>query len=52
MTPQFHRFAVEEMLDGIYFAPNTATRSGPATHKPPEPDDNYAIIYSPRSRAR
>ena len=21
MTPQFHRFAVEELLDGVYFAP-------------------------------
>ncbi len=48
MTPQFHRFAVEELLDGIYFAPTYGnTLMGLATHKPPEPDDNYAIIYYP-----
>jgi hypothetical protein len=48
MTPQFHRFAVEELLDGIYFAPTYGnTLMGLATHKPPEPQDNYAIIYYP-----
>ena len=48
MTPQFHRFAVEELLDGIYFAPTYGnTLMGLATHKPPEPHDNYAIIYYP-----
>jgi hypothetical protein len=48
MTPQFHRFAVEELLDGIYFAPTYGnTLMGLATHKPPEPRDNYAIIYYP-----
>jgi hypothetical protein len=48
MTPQFHRFAVEELLDGIYFAPTYGnTLMGLATHKPLEPEDNYAIIYYP-----
>ena len=48
MTPQFHRFAVEELLDGIYFAPTYGnTLMGLATHKAPEPKDNYAIIYYP-----
>ena len=48
MTPQFHRFAVEELLDGVYFAPTYGnTLMGLATHKPPEPGDNYAIIYYP-----
>ena len=50
MTPQFHRFAVEELLDGIYFAPTYGnTLMGLATHKPPAPEDNYAIIYYPPS---
>jgi hypothetical protein len=50
MTPQFHRFAVEELLDGIYFAPTYGnTLMGLATHKPLEPEDNYAIIYYPPS---
>ena len=36
MTPQFHRFAVEELLDGVYFAPTYGnTLMGLATHKPP-----------------
>jgi hypothetical protein len=48
MTPQFHRFAVEELLDGIYFAPTYGTTlMGLAVHKPPTPEDNYAIIYFP-----
>src|SRR5829696_5637911 len=48
MTPQFHRFAVEELLDGIYFAPTYGnTLMGLATHKPPTPEDNYAVIYYP-----
>ena len=38
MTPQFHRFAVEELLEGAYFAPTYGnTLMGLATHKPPEP---------------
>ncbi len=48
MTPQFHRFAVEELLDGIYFAPTYGnTLMGLAVHKPFIPEDNYAIIYYP-----
>jgi len=49
MTPQFHRFAVEELLDGIYFAPTYGnTLMGLATHKEPrDPADNFAIIYYP-----
>ena len=48
MTPQFHRFAVEELIPGVYFAPTYGnTLMGLATHKPPEPGDNYAIIYYP-----
>jgi hypothetical protein len=48
MTPQFHRFAVEELLDGVYFAPTYGnTLMGLATHKPPEPEDEWAIIYYP-----
>ncbi len=48
MTPQFHRFAVEELLEGGYFAPTYGnTLMGLATHKPPEPADNWAIIYYP-----
>ena len=53
MTPQFHRFAVEELLDGIYFAPTYGnTLMGLATHKPPTPEDNWAIIYLPAVAAR
>lgn len=48
MTPQFHRFAVEELLEGVYFAPTYGnTLMGLASHKPPEPEDDYAIIYYP-----
>jgi phenylacetate-coenzyme A ligase PaaK-like adenylate-forming protein len=50
MTPQFHRFAVEELLGpDIYFAPTYGnTLMGLATHKiPVDPADNYAIIYYP-----
>ena len=48
MTPQFHRFAVEELLDGVYFAPTYGnTLMGLAVHKPREAKDNYAIIYYP-----
>ena len=48
MTPQFHRFAVEELLDGVYFAPTYGnTLMGLAVHKPREVEDNYAIIYYP-----
>jgi hypothetical protein len=50
MTPQFHRFAVEELLDGVYFAPTYGnTLMGLAVHKPRLAADNYAIIYYPPS---
>ncbi|CAN5527544.1 MAG: hypothetical protein H0T77_11235 [Pyrinomonadaceae bacterium] len=48
MTPQFHRFAVEELLDGAYFAATYGnTLMGLAVHKPRIPEDNYAVIYYP-----
>ncbi|MBI1790706.1 MAG: hypothetical protein HYR60_24515 [Acidobacteria bacterium] len=48
MTPQFCRFAVEELLDGVYFAPTYGnTLMGLAVHKPLMKEDNYAIIYYP-----
>ena len=48
MTPQFHRFAVEELLEGAYFAPTYGnTLMGLAVHKPRQPEDNYAVIYYP-----
>jgi phenylacetate-coenzyme A ligase PaaK-like adenylate-forming protein len=50
MTPQFHRFAVEELLDGVYFAPTYGnTLMGLAVHKPRLAEDNFAIIYYPPS---
>jgi hypothetical protein len=46
MTPQFHRFAVEELLEGAYFAPTYGnTLMGLAVHKPFDPADEYAVIY-------
>jgi phenylacetate-coenzyme A ligase PaaK-like adenylate-forming protein len=48
MTPQFHRFAVEELLEGAYFAPTYGnTMMGLAVHKPRLAEDNYAVIYYP-----
>jgi phenylacetate-coenzyme A ligase PaaK-like adenylate-forming protein len=48
MTPQFHRFAVEELLDGVHFQPTYGnTLMGLAVSKPRLPEDNYAIIYYP-----
>jgi hypothetical protein len=48
MTPQFHRFAVEELLEGAYFAPTYGnTLMGLAAHKPRLPEDNWAVIYYP-----
>ena len=50
MTPQFCKFAVEELLDGVYFAPTYGnTLMGLAVHKPLAKEDNYAIIYYPPS---
>ena len=48
MTPQFYRYAVEELLDGVYFAPTYGnTLMGLAVHKPRLQEDNYALIYYP-----
>jgi len=50
MTPQFHRFAVEELLEGAYFqATYGNTLMGLAAGKPRLPEDNWAIIYYPPS---
>src|SRR5256714_4257945 len=50
MTPKFCRYAVEELLDGVYFAPTYGnTLMGLAVHKPLLKEDNYAIIYYPPS---
>jgi len=50
MTPQFHRFAVEELLEGAYFAPTYGnTLMGLAVHKPRQASDGYDIIYYPPS---
>ena len=48
MNAQFHRFAVEELLDGVAFYPTYGnTLMGLAAHKPAVPEDNWAIIYYP-----
>ena len=53
MTPQFHRFAVEELMEGAYFAPTYGnTLMGLATHKPPEPRTTGRSSITRRHRAR
>jgi hypothetical protein len=48
MTPQFHRFAVEELLEGAYFAPTYGnTLMGLATHKPRTEGGPWDIYYYP-----
>jgi len=48
MTPQFHRFAVEELMEGAYFAPTYGnTLMGLAVHKPRAGGDPFDIIYYP-----
>ncbi len=58
MTPQFHRFAREELLENgppragvrpaIEFCPTYGnTLMGLAVHKPFDPADNYDVIYHP-----
>ncbi|MGH9847350.1 MAG: hypothetical protein ACREEM_52320 [Blastocatellia bacterium] len=48
MTPRFHRFAVEELMEGAYFAATYGnTLMGLAVNKPFDPADNWAIIYYP-----
>jgi hypothetical protein len=50
MTPQFHRFAVEELLEGAAFAPTYGnTLMGLAVSRPGPPRDDYAIVYYPPS---
>jgi phenylacetate-coenzyme A ligase PaaK-like adenylate-forming protein len=50
MTPQFHRFAVEELLEGAYFAPTYGnTLMGLACHRPRMPGDPWDIVYYPPS---
>ena len=48
MTPQFHRFAIEELVEGAYFAPTYGnTLMGLAVHRPTGESEDYAIIYYP-----
>ncbi len=50
MTPKFCKYAVEELLDGVYFAPTYGnTLMGLAVHKPLSKEDGYSIIYYPPS---
>jgi len=50
MTPQFHRFAVEELMEGAAFRPTYGnTLMGLAPSPPRRPEDNWAIIYYPPS---
>jgi len=53
LTPQFHRFAREELCPGIDFVPTYGnTLMGLATHKPFDLADNYEVIYhAPQPRA-
>ena len=53
LTPQFHRFAREELVPGVDFVPTYGnTLMGLATHKPFDPADNYEIVYhAPQPRA-
>lgn len=52
-TPQFTRFAVEELLDGAYMTPTYGnTLMGLAASKPVGPEDGYKIsYYAPQPRA-
>jgi phenylacetate-coenzyme A ligase PaaK-like adenylate-forming protein len=52
-TPQFTRFAVEELLDGAYMTPTYGnTLMGLAASKPVGPDDGFKIsYYAPQPRA-
>jgi hypothetical protein len=50
MTPQFHRFAVEELLEGAAFAATYGnTLMGLAVNRPGPPREDYAIVYYPPS---
>ncbi len=52
-TPQFTRFAVEELLDGAYMTPTYGnTLMGLACSRPVGPEDAYKITYyAPQPRA-
>jgi phenylacetate-coenzyme A ligase PaaK-like adenylate-forming protein len=52
-TPQFTRFAVEELLEGVYMTPTYGnTLMGLACSKPIGPEDGYKIsYYAPQPRA-
>lgn len=52
-TPQWNRFAHEELLDGAYMTPTYGnTLMGLAASKPTGPDDDYKITYyAPQPRA-
>jgi hypothetical protein len=60
LTPQFHRFAREELIPGVDFVPTYGnTLMGLATHKPfapadpaaPRPEDFEIIYHAPQPRA-
>jgi phenylacetate-coenzyme A ligase PaaK-like adenylate-forming protein len=52
-TPQWYRFAMEELLQGVYMTPTYGnTLMGLACGKPFLPEDNYKITYyAPQPRA-
>ncbi len=52
-TPQWYRFACEELLEGVYMTPTYGnTLMGLACGKPLVPEDNYKITYyAPQPRA-
>jgi len=50
MTAQFHRFAREELLEGVAFVPTYGnTLMGLAYSKPFDPADQFRIIYYPNA---
>ena len=52
-TPQWYRFASEELINGVYMTPTYGnTLMGLACSKPFDPKDNYKITYhAPQPRA-
>lgn len=52
-TPQWYRFACEELINGVYMTPTYGnTLMGLACSKPFDPADNYKITYhAPQPRA-
>lgn len=50
MTPQWCRFAMEELLEGVYFTPTYGnTLMGLAVSRPVRREEGYAIVYYPPS---